>query len=301
MRQIRIGTDCSGIEAPIEALKQLGIKYSHEWSSEIDVYARKSSLANYKSSKLFFKDMTKRNHHELPDIDLYICGFPCQSFSSMGQQLGLHDKRATIIDHCLQVIKVKQPKYFILENVKGFVSNNNGKTFTKFIKILESNGSYSIYHKILNTNDYGIPQNRQRIYIVGIKKPNKTFNFPTKTRLKPFDTFLLDHSIHEFPHMHQFFKKNIKSSGAGINTNHNWIVTGSGFSSALREMSPTLITNCKYYLTKYKRFLSPHECLLLQGFSKKFKQVVSNTQLYKQAGNAMSVNVLKAIYKSLGL
>ena len=101
---LRIGTDCSGIEAPIQALKQLGIPFEHKWACEIDHYARRSILANYQP-EIIYEDITKRNHSELPDIDIYVCGFPCQSFSLMGKKLGTSDPRGNIMMHCIDVIK----------------------------------------------------------------------------------------------------------------------------------------------------------------------------------------------------
>ena len=116
---IRIGTDCSGIEAPIEALKQLKIPFQHLFACEIDQYARESILANYQP-QILFEDITKRDHSKLPDIDIYACGFPCQPFSLMGKKGGSNDPRSNIMLHCIEVIKQKTPKVFILENVKNF-------------------------------------------------------------------------------------------------------------------------------------------------------------------------------------
>jgi DNA (cytosine-5)-methyltransferase 1 len=110
---LRIGTDCSGIEAPIEALKQLGIPFEHKWACEIDRFARTSILANYQP-EIIYEDITKRDNSELPDIDIYVCGFPCQSFSLMGKKLGSNDPRGNIMMHCIDVIKKKQPSIFIL-------------------------------------------------------------------------------------------------------------------------------------------------------------------------------------------
>lgn len=93
---ITIGTDCSGIEAPIQALKQLGIPFQHKWSCEIDKFARQSILANYQP-EILYEDITKRDHSQLPDVDIYVCGFPCQSFSLMGKKLGTNDPRSNIM------------------------------------------------------------------------------------------------------------------------------------------------------------------------------------------------------------
>ncbi len=125
---IKIGTDCSGIEAPIQALQQLKIPFQHSFSCEIDKYALQSIEANYHPEKIYH-DMTKRNHSSLPDIDFYVCGFPCQSFSLMGKKMGSNDTRSNIMYQCIRVIKKKMPKIFILENVKNFKYIEKGKPY----------------------------------------------------------------------------------------------------------------------------------------------------------------------------
>ena len=170
----RIGTDCSGIEAPIAALRQLQIPYQHMWSSDIDKYVIQSIKANYEPEILFGDpdgpypdgDITKRDNSILPDIDLYVAGFPCQPFSNAGQRKGFNDKRGNVFWSCLDVIKTKRPKYFILENVKALISHQKGHTWRVIWSSLQIEG-YTTKWKVLNTKDYGIPQNRQRVFIVG--------------------------------------------------------------------------------------------------------------------------------------
>ena len=124
---LRVGTDCSGIEAPIQALKNLDINFKHIFSSETDKYCIESIKANY-NPEIIYNDMTNRELKNLPDIDLYVCGFPCQAFSSAGKRKGFKDKRGNIFFECLDVIEYIQPKIFILENVKhnfyGFIRNS---------------------------------------------------------------------------------------------------------------------------------------------------------------------------------
>jgi DNA (cytosine-5)-methyltransferase 1 len=183
---LRVGTDCAGIDSPIQALLQLNIPFEHAWSCDINEYAIQSIKANYKPKKIY-TDMTKRKHGLLPDIDMYICGFPCQPFSTMGLQLGIQDNRSNIMFHCIKVIKKKLPKIFILENVKNFKFIQNSEPFNYLIKTLkgikrDKIKMYNIYHDILNTKDYGIPQNRERIYIIGIRKDieNEAYTTPIK-------------------------------------------------------------------------------------------------------------------------
>jgi DNA (cytosine-5)-methyltransferase 1 len=125
-------------------------------------------MANY-PPEIMYEDITERDHSQLPDVDIYVCGFPCQSFSSMGKKKGTKDTRSNIMLHCIEVIREKQPPVFILENVKNFKFIEKGAPFNYLISSLESIGIYNIHADVYNTRDYGIPQNRERIYIIGIK------------------------------------------------------------------------------------------------------------------------------------
>lgn len=300
---LRIGTDCSGIEAPIEALKQLGIKFEHKWACEIDRFARKSILANYQP-EIMYEDITKRDHLQLPDIDIYVCGFPCQSFSLMGKKLGSNDPRSNIMLKCIDVIKKKNPNVFILENVKNFKFIEGGKPFNFLINSLVSivneddEQLYNIYCDIYNTKDYGIPQNRERIYIIGIKSDILINEYikPECMEMKPLDDIIIDKTVYE---KNKNFK-NIDKKLKKIGYKKNYIFPNSNYVNPIKNICPTLSTRCDmFYHSSYNRYLTTTECLLLQGFSKDFKQVVSNTQMYKQIGNSMSVNVLKVIFDKI--
>jgi DNA (cytosine-5)-methyltransferase 1 len=290
---ITIGTDCSGIEAPIQALQQLGIPFEHKWSCEIDNAARQSILANY-HPEIVYEDITTRDHSQLPDVDIYVCGFPCQSFSLMGKKRGTKDPRSNIMLHCIDVIKKKQPPVFILENVKNFKFIENGRPFNHLINQLESIGVYNIRADIYNTRDYGIPQNRERIYIVGIKYDIQLSNFnkPDVLPLQDMSCFILDKTIYDNPIPKTILKKLQK-----VSFQKDYICCCDGIGSAMQNISPTLTSSgCKYmYHSTYNRYLSPQECLMLQGFPANFKNVVGDVKLCKQIGNSMSVNVLKAI------
>lgn len=311
---ITIGTDCSGIEAPIQALKQLGIPFVHKWSCEIDKYARQSILANYEPETLY-EDITKRDHSQLPDVDLYVAGFPCQSFSLMGKKLGSKDPRSNIMMHCIEVIKKKRPSVFILENVKNFKFIEKGEPLGYLLNELYSiplyTGSgqgaegddneslYSIHYDIYNTKDYGIPQNRERIYIIGIAKDVMTKEYlkPSSVPLKPFDEFVLDKIICDTFKMPSTIQKKLSS----LNYEKNYICCCDGIGPAMKNTCPTLtFSGCKYmYHSTYNRYLTAQECLLLQGFCADFKNVVGDVRLCNQIGNSMSVNVVKHIFLAI--
>lgn len=194
---IKVGTDFSGIGSPEAALKRLGIPHHNVFACDIDKYAEKSFLELNKPDK-FYKDITTRDYKEVPQLDLYVAGFPCQSFSLAGQRKGFNETRGTLFFNVAEFIKVNQPQCFILENVKGLLSHDSGKTYQTITDVLTNGGGtlngqmgmdtiddglgYHVYTKVLNTKDYGIPQNRERIFIVGFKYW-KTFNFPIKLPL----------------------------------------------------------------------------------------------------------------------
>lgn len=295
MYKFKIGTDCSGIEAPIQALKKLNVNFSHEWSCEIDKYARESILANY-DPKVIYEDITiKRN---LPKIDIYVSGFPCQSFSIAGNRGGFDDTRGTIFYYCLKTIKQSQPNIFILENVKGILSHDSGNTWNIILNNLDSLKTiYNIDYMILNTLDYGIPQNRERVFIVGIKKniQKNKFVFPKKLKMKNIHDYIdyNDNSKQSIPP----FAKNAVSKSKGVFLDLSWIrkVSKDSYST----YSPTICTNGALWCKPMKRRANIYEYLKLQGFPINFKQVVSDTQMKKQIGNSMSVNVLVELFKEI--
>jgi len=194
---MKLGTDFSGIGAPEMALKYLGIDFESVFACEIDKYARQS-FEQLHNPKTFYNDITTRNHNEVEQLDLYVAGFPCQAFSMAGKRKGFEEARGTLFFNVAEFIKINQPKVFILENVKGLLSHDKGNTFQTIIDILSNGGGtqngqisldvfddglgYHIYWQVLNTKDYGIPQNRERIFIVGFKD-FREFSFPKSMQL----------------------------------------------------------------------------------------------------------------------
>jgi DNA (cytosine-5)-methyltransferase 1 len=294
---IKIGTDCSGIEAPIQALQQLNIQHQHVFSSDIDKFVIKSIKANY-NPEIIFGDISKRDIKDVPDIDVYIAGFPCQTFSSAGNRKGFEDTtRGTVFFSCLHLIKHKRPKVFILENVKGLLTHDKGNTFKIILDCLKDLEYYNIDYKLLNTNDYGIPQSRPRVYIVGILKSErvKEFNFPEKKPMIPLLTFVDndDNSTNKV-------SPSIQKIGLLNKIPTDAVFVDFSFKNNKFPMSgtlcPCLLSNHLLWCVPKGRYVNLTEKLSLQGFPKDFKQVVSKTQLDKQIGNSMSVNVLKELF-----
>lgn len=302
---LKVGTDCSGIEAPIQALKGLDIQFHHVFSSDIDKYVIKSIKANYEPEIIFGDpdgpypdgDITKRNIKDVPDIDLYIAGFPCQPFSMAGGRKGFEDTRGNVFFSCLEVIKEKKPKYFILENVKGLLSHDNKKTFKRILEELEKLEEYKVKWKLLNTKDYGIPQNRSRVFIVGINKKIliRKFDFPKQQPLQNILNFVdeEDNNIFDIKR-----KKNLDSVSTGAVFIDIDFVHYTSFSNA-NVVAPCILARSSLWCHYKRRYANIFEYLSLQGFPKTFKQTVSNTQLKKQIGNSMSVNVVEYIIEEI--
>jgi len=185
------------------ALKKAGIPFECVGYSEIDKYAIQCYNQNHSikineylwNGHKNYGDITKINPEELPDFDLLTGGFPCQSFSIAGKGLGEQDTRGTLFNDIIRIAEVKKPKYMLLENVKGLTTKRHKETFEKILSELQRIG-YNVYWKVLNTKEHGIPQNRERVFIVCFRKDIETnFQFPEKEELKIFLKDVLEDTI----------------------------------------------------------------------------------------------------------
>ena len=204
---MKVGTFFSGVGSPEQALKNLKINHSIEFACDIDKFAKQTYLKNF-SCKNFYEDITKLNMNDLSYVDLLVFGFPCQAFSMAGKRRGFDDTRGTLFYDSLRYLKKHRPRYFIAENVKGLLSHDLGKTFQTIIDCLAKtinyqysiipfdNLGYHIHYKVLNTKDFGIPQNRERIFIVGIRDDSdNNFRFPKKINLNTKLKDLLENKV----------------------------------------------------------------------------------------------------------
>jgi DNA (cytosine-5)-methyltransferase 1 len=189
---IKVATVCTGVGAPEQAIKELGWKHSISFGCEIDKYARTTYQANFEPHTMF-EDMTKESWiGEQYESDLFVGGIPCQAFSLAGKRLGELDPRGLLFYNFYDYVKKQRPKVFIIENVKGLLSDDNGKTFQNWIQLLGKSVNtqgmmfphpdsleYNLHWTVLNAKDFGLPQNRERVFLVGIRPdlPN-TFRFP---------------------------------------------------------------------------------------------------------------------------
>lgn len=264
-----------------------------------------------------YGDLTKIDLEKLPNFDFMIAGFPCQTFSIAGKRAGFEDERGKIIYSLVEIMKYKKVKYFILENVKGLVNHNKGETF-QTIQYELKNAGYNIYHKVLNSFDYGVPQMRERIYIIGFKKEydNGQFQFPDKiTSEIDFNSFLDEENNTELAISDPTFQKYL-SNKYNINqfTNEeilDWedfvIDWRQSDLRCYRKTFPTLRTGrhgLLYIKNKKIKKLNGYEALLLQGFPKYIAQKVkqyklNNNKVLSQAGNAMTINVIDALAKEM--
>lgn len=184
-KKLRIATVFSGIGAIEHAFERLKIPTEIIFACDIDKFAKESYFANYNITEdKWFDDIVQVKGKKFKGkIDFFMGGSPCQSFSMVGKRKGLDDERGLLIYEFSRLVKEIQPKVFIWENVKGVLSHDNGETWEHIKKEFEKLG-YHINHQILNAKDYGIPQNRERLFVVGFKEENKKFNFPKKIPLK---------------------------------------------------------------------------------------------------------------------
>jgi DNA (cytosine-5)-methyltransferase 1 len=290
---LRVGTDCSGMDAPIQALKNLGIPFIHCFSSDIDPYCIETIRANFDPQKIF-TDITQRNMKDVSNIDLYVCGFPCQPFSQAGKRKGYSDNRGKIIDYCIEVIRKKRPKYYILENVVGLVRMK--KLFEKILQDLQNIPHYSISWKILNTRDYGVPQNRERVYIVG-RRGKIPFNWPAPTKMIPLKQ-IIDFTDREPDVATERLERNLAQlSDKSLFVNTSFLYYTKYPNSD--KYCPCLTAESSIWCVPFHRRANVKEYLRLQGFPSNFKRVVSDTKMKKQIGNSMSVCVLEALLKEL--
>ena len=272
------------------------------FSSEIDKYAQISYEVNFGEKP--FGDITQINEEEIKNHDIILAGFPCQAFSIAGLRKGFEDTRGTLFFDVARIAQYHKPKVIFLENVKGFVNHDKGNTFKVVRETLEDMG-YTVFFKVLNAKDFGVPRNRERIYIVAFLKNNIDFSFPEPTRKEIKVGDILENIVDSKYTIsdklwagHQRRKEEHKQKGNGF-----------GYCLFNHESKYTSTISARYYkdgseiLIEQKnmnpRKLTPREAARLQGYDDNFKIAVSDTQAYKQFGNSVAVPVIEAIAKEI--
>jgi len=311
---------CAGVGAGRLGLEANGLECVGY--SEIDKDAEYTYRTLY-GNELAFGDLTKIEPKNLPNFDLLISGFPCQTFSIVGKRDGLQDEdKGQIIYHITRILEASKNGFFILENVKGLVNHDKGRTFEIVINLLKSL-DYEVHYEVLNSLNYGVPQMRERIYLVGIKKKlikeGKIFSFPSKIEIKhdisyflsdDREEFIFDNSKVTYSTFERYLENKYNEGKYNIDEilKEDYIVLDTR-QSDLRiypQKVPTLRRGrhgILYTKGGKLRKLSGYEAFLLQGFTPKMAEKASleqsNGKLLAQAGNAMTINVIQAISKEL--
>ena len=358
MKSINIGTVFSGIGAPEQALIKMGFQPNILFAcdnGEIEIpqsveeintkirnmesdktnefvkglykatkktnYVKQSYFANYDiQEKDWYEDIRFLDGSIYKNkIDLLVGGSPCQSFSIIGKRAGLEDVRGTLFYDYARLIKQIEPKAFVYENVPGMLVHDHGNTWKVIHSVFESLG-YMISYSVLNAKDYGIPQDRKRLFVVGLKRKDIEFSFPQKI---PLQTEMKDYLEKNIEARHYLGKKGfefvtnpkyrnrarvnskiIQTEKANQQFNWNGDFVFEPLSSIEKRKNKTAILN-RAYISNWNgqqgaiRQLTHRECLRLMGFSDTFKIVVPNVPAYRQAGNSIVVNVLEALFDQI--
>jgi len=267
------------------------------FSSDIDTYCQDSYEMNFGHRPT--GDITKVDPKDIPDHDVLFAGFPCQPFSIIGQMKGFDDTRGTLFFHIANILKEKKPKAFILENVKQLVGHDKGQTLKVIIKTLKGLGYQHVQYAVLNALDYGLPQKRERVIIVGHREPI-LFSYPSPIKLfKPLNQ-ILEKKVDKKHYASDYIKQKRMETHKSAYKLSIWHENKAGnicsypYSCALRAGA-----SYNYLLVNGERRLTPREMFRLQGFPDTYKIISNEGQARKQAGNAVPVNVVKAVILKL--
>lgn len=299
MRILSLFSGCGGLDNGF-----VDAGYDVVWANDFDKYAVQTYQANF-GDHIVLGDINKIEITDLPAFDMLIGGFPCQPFSMMGEERGFEDARGTLFFRITEILKYKieqneKPRVVVLENVRSLKTHNKGKTFKTILSILENDLGYKVFYDILNTADYGIPQTRNRTYIVCFANEAADFSFPEKMPLNSTLQDLLETDVDDKYFLSDKILPTILSDGTG------------GYKAKseidLKIARPLCATMAKMhracqdnYVTQNGRVrrLTPRECARLQGFNDEFVIPVSDSQAYKQFGNAVTVNVSRAVAQAV--
>jgi len=265
------------------------------FTSEMDAACQTAYAENF--GDVPHGDITQIDASDVPDHDVLLAGFPCQPFSIIGQMKGFEDTRGTLFFDIARIIEEKKPSAFVLENVKLLVGHNKGRTLRRILETLEELGYHSTY-KVLNALDFGLPQKRERVFIVGFREPC-FYDWPEgQIPMKPLAEIVED-DIPEQYYASEHIRQKRLSKHAPTEELTIWHENKAGnisahpFSCALRAGA-----SYNYLLVNGERRLTPREMLRLQGFPEEFKIVCNYSQTRKQAGNSLAIPVAKSVIKN---
>ncbi len=305
--KLKVGGLFAGIGGIELGFKKAGFEIS--WANEIDQKACITYRLNH-PHQLFEKDIKDLKTNEVEKIDILTGGFPCQAFSVAGYRKGFEDERGNIFFEILRFIDDLNPKILFLENVKNLQNHDNGKTFKRIVYELESRG-YFLKYKVLNSAQYAnIPQNRERIYIVGFidKKTYENFQFPKPKKLLKTIKDLLENEVDDkFYYTKSKYYKQLKKEMKNRDTVYQW--RRKYVRENKSKLCPTLTANMGtgghnvplVIDKKDIRKLTPRECARFQGYDDNFilSESLASSHLYKQIGNSVTIPVVEAIAKEI--
>jgi DNA (cytosine-5)-methyltransferase 1 len=265
------------------------------FSSDIDRHCQKAYQVNF--GQIPAGDITQVNEAEIADHDLLLAGFPCQPFSIIGRMKGFADTRGTLFFDIARILKAKQPAAFILENVRLLTRHNLGKTLGRILETLAELG-YHADHRVLNALDFGLPQKRERVFIVGFKSAEAFSKFEWKPGGQPMRPLgdILEKEVDRKHFASEQIRANRMSKLAAAAEPSIWhenkagLVTAHPYSCALRADA-----SYNYLLVNGERRLTPREMLRLQGFPDSYQIACKDHQTRKQAGNSVPVNLVAAV------
>lgn len=294
------------------ALESFGAKCVY--SNEYDKYAKETYQMNF--GEIPDDDIRYVDEKDIPDHDILCAGFPCQPFSVSGKQLGFCDERGTLFFDVARIIREKRPMVVLLENVKNFATHDGGKTLD-IVKNTIIDLGYSFQYSILNPVDYGIPQKRERIYMVCFRNDiaRKKFTFPKPFKLNRFvEDFLLDDDkvknliinredlvLNEKANLNFNSVSTIRVGTVGKGGQGERIYSPKGIAITLSAYGGGIFSKTGGYLINNKtRKLHPRECARIMGFPDNFKLNSNTSQAYKQLGNSVVIDVLQYIIMQIG-
>lgn len=270
------------------------------FSSEWDKFSQQTYFENH--GEIPFGDITQINENDVPDHDILTAGFPCQPFSTIGKREGFsHPTQGTLFFDIVRIVEKHRPSSFLLENVPGLKSHDSGNTLKTIIETLEEELEYKVYTAVLNSADFGVPQIRKRLYLVGftneiIDNPRFNFNFPEPTNeVVGIGDFIETHATgYNISHhlQNSYIFKVDDGRPQIVDRNSNFAVkTLVSTYHKIQRLTGTFVADGETGL----RLLSENECKAIMGFPRDFQFPVSRTQMYRQMGNSVVVPVVEAI------
>ena len=297
MKVVSLFCGCGGLDLGFEKAG-----YDIVWANDFDKYAVQTYNSNF-ATKAICDDINNIDLNTIPQHDVLIGGFPCQPFSMMGKERGFEDERGSLFFRVIEILENQKnrgalPSIVVLENVRNLLTHDKGKTFNRIKNMLEEL-DYEVYFKLINSADYGIPQTRNRVFVVCLPK-GCSFEFPKEQQLTITLQDLLEEDVDDKYYLSEKILKTVLSNGSG-----NYKAKSETDLKVARPLTATMAKMHRACQDNYVtqngklRRLTPRECARLQGFPDDFIIPVSDTQAYKQFGNAVTVNVAYEIANSV--